>query len=242
MTNDPDAVQTGTSKPVDVDAKVRRAAAVDLAAVIIFFLACYASIRVLDPILRNGRGLAMVLAIAAYQFSFEGIAPLVIMGARRERFSDYGFTRGNIARSLALALLLAAINDLGMSWHAGALMWIPMRRQPVVRMSLALGFPQSLIGLALTVLTWGFFEGFFGVYFSRTFNQTFGHGGTGWLAPGVVAFALFNGLIHMTVGHGVEGFVSSFASGYAIAVIPAVTKNAWGTALVQTLTDSVGKL
>jgi hypothetical protein len=57
-----------------------------------------------------------------------------------------------------------------------------------------------------------------------------------------VAFALFNGLIHMTVGQGVEGFMFSFASGYAIAVIPAVTKNAWGSALVQTLTDAVGKL
>lgn len=242
MTNDPDSTQTGTSKPVDVDTKIRRAAAVDLALIIAFFVACYASMPVLAPILRNGRGLAMVFAIAAYQFSFEGVAPLLIMAIRRERFADYGLTRGNITQSLALGLLLAAIYDLAMSWHAGALLWVPMRRQPVVRMSLALGFPQSLIGLALTVFAWGFFEGFFGVFFARKFNQAFGHSGSGWFAPGVLAFALFNGLIHMTVGQGLEGFVNSFASGYVIAVIPAVTRNAWGSALVQTLTNSVGKL
>lgn len=69
VTSDPDSAQTGTSKPVDVDTKIRRAAAVDLALIIAFFVACYASMPVLDPILGNGRGLAMVFAIAAYQFS-----------------------------------------------------------------------------------------------------------------------------------------------------------------------------
>jgi len=34
----------------------------------------------------------------------------------------------------------------------------------------------------------------------------------------------------------------SFASGYAIAVIPAITGNAWGSALVQTVTNAVGRL
>jgi len=197
---------------------------------------------VLDPILRKGRGLAMVFAVASYQFMFEGVAPLVIMAIRRERFSDYGFTRRSAGRSVALGLVLSGIYDLSMSWHARALLWIPLRRQPAIHMSLAAGFPQCIAGLAVTVLAWGFFEAFFGVFFARKFNQAVGHGGDGWLAPGVLGFALFNGLIHLTVGQGIEGFVGSFASGYAIAVIPAVTKNAWGSSLVQTLTNAVGKL
>ncbi|HYM74794.1 MAG TPA: hypothetical protein VE377_02355 [Candidatus Dormibacteraeota bacterium] len=196
----------------------------------------------LDPILRKGRGLAMVFVLAAYQFTFEGVAPLVIMVVRRERFSDYGFTRRSAGRSCALGFALAIVYDLAMSWHAGSLMWIPLRRQPAVRMSLAAGFPQCVVGLAVTVVAWGFFEAFFGVYFARKLNQAVGHDGCGWLAPGVLGFALFNGLIHLTVGQGIEGFVGSFASGYAIAVIPAVTKNAWGSPLVQTLTNAVGKL
>jgi hypothetical protein len=241
MTQQNRAAQPIEQGPAETASKIRRASAVDLAIVIAFFLALYTSLPVLDPILRNGRGLAMVFAIAGYQFGFEGVAPLLVMAIRRERFSDYGFTRSKVARSLALGLALAAINDLAMSWHAHALMWIPMRRQPVVRMSLATGFPQCLAGLALTVLAWGFFEGFFGIFFARKCNLALGHSGSGWFSPGVLGFALFNGLIHLTVGQGIEGFVACFASGYAIAVIPAVTRNAWGGPLVQTLTDAVGK-
>jgi hypothetical protein len=58
----------------------------------------------------------------------------------------------------------------------------------------------------------------------------------------VLAFALFNGGIHLIVGQGIEGFITSFASGYAITVVPAVTENAWGGTLVQTLTNAVGSL
>ncbi|MFI5228330.1 MAG: hypothetical protein ACHQWU_04630 [Gemmatimonadales bacterium] len=59
-------------------------------------------------------------------------------------------------------------------------------------------------------------------------------------ADGVLAFALFNGAVHVIVGQGLEGFLSSFASGYAIAVIPSVTGNAYGALLVQTLTNAAG--
>lgn len=58
----------------------------------------------------------------------------------------------------------------------------------------------------------------------------------------MIGFALFHRLIHLTVHQGVAGFVGSFASGYAIAVIPGLTENARGSALVQTLTDAIGKL
>jgi len=36
--------------------------------------------------------------------------------------------------------------------------------------------------------------------------------------------------------------MTSFASGYAIAGVPAVKENAWGGTLVQALTNAVGKL
>ena len=99
---------------------------------------------------------------------------------------------------------------------------------------MAVGFPLSLAGLAVTVAAWGFFEGLFGVFFAAKLNQGFGRNGRGWLSPGAIGFALFNGLIHLTVHQGISGFVTCFASGYAIAVIPGVTGNAWGSALVQT--------
>ena len=66
----------------------RRTAAIDLAIAIAFFAVCYAVNPVLDPLLRHGRGLVMVLGAATYQFMFEGLALLLIMLVRHERFSD----------------------------------------------------------------------------------------------------------------------------------------------------------
>lgn len=39
------------------------------------------------------------------------------------------------------------------------------------------GFPLSLVGLDVTVTTWGFLEGFFGVFFAKKLNRAFGHNG-----------------------------------------------------------------
>ncbi len=101
---------------------------------------------------------------------------------------------------------------------------------------------MGLSGVFIVILVWGFFEAFFGVFFAKRVNQILDHSGKGWLAPGVLAFALFNGLLHAAIGQGVTGFLASFASGYGIAVIPAVTKNAWGSSVFQIATNAVGGL
>jgi len=220
----------------------RLSAVVDLAIVIVAFTACSLSVPFVNPILRQGHSLSTAFAAAAYQFLLEGLVPLTLMTLRREPFASYGLIRHNVAPSLALGLALALLYDLALSCYARTLLWIPLRRQPAVRMSLAAGFPLCIVGLAVTVLVWGFLEGFFGVYFSRKLNLALGHSGRGWFAPGTLAFALFNGGVHLIVGQGLQGFMFSFASGYAIAVVPAITGNAWGSTLVQTLTNAVGPL
>jgi hypothetical protein len=191
---------------------------------------------------RRMSGLAGVLMLAAFQFTAEGLVPLLLIAVRRERLSGFGFTSRNVGRSVAFAVILAAAYDLALSCHAGAWIWVPFRRHTVARMSLAAGFPWSLVALAAMVAAWGLLEAFFGVFFAKRVNQIFGHGGKGWLAPGALGFALFNGLLHFAIGQGIEGFVMSFGSGYAIGVIPAMADNAWGSTVFQTLTNSVGRL
>jgi hypothetical protein len=219
----------------------RFSATVDLAIALGVFTLGSLAVPFVNPLLRQGHGLFGAFTAATFQFVLEGLAPLTLMALRRERFSCYGLIRSSLGPSLALGLALAVVYDLVLSWHAGALLWIPLRRQPAVRMSLAAGFPHSLAGLAVTMFTWGFMEGFFGIYFARKVNVALGHHGSGLFAPGTLAFALFNGGVHLIVGQGFQGFVTSFASGYAITVVPAMTGNAWGGTLVQALTNAVGR-
>jgi hypothetical protein len=224
------------------DSRIRRKAAFDLAISLLVFAACSLCVPSLNPRLRSAQGFRFVLAMVLFQFSIEGVAPLTLMLARRESFSSYGFSWQRLGSSLWLGLLLALLYDIGVSVRAHALMWIPLRGQPAIRISLASGFPLNVTGITITVIIWGFLEGFFGIYFARKINVLLGHSGRGWLAPGVLAFALFNGGVHLIVGQGLEGVITSFVSGYAIAVVPAVTGNGWGGTLVQTLTNAVGNL
>jgi hypothetical protein len=233
-----DAVTTTPRAP----ATNRREAAIDLGVAVAVVLVTLALTPALIRVYRRHSGLAAVLVLAAFQFSAEGLVPLILMAIHRERFSDYGFHWRNIGKSVALAVLLAAVYDLALSLHAARWIWIPLRRHNAVRSSLAAGLPLSLVGLLVVIATWGFFEAFFGVFLAKKFNQLVGHCGTGWLAPGVLGFAVFNGLLHAAIGQGVAGFLTSFASGYGIAVIPAATKNAWGSSLFQTATNAVGRL
>jgi len=238
VTQDPiDTTRIPTTAPIS-----RRSATFDLAVVLGFFVALVVGEPLIDPILRHGHGLAGLFALASYQFALEGFAVLFILAFRREHLSEYGFTRINLCKSLALGLGLAVIYDLASSWNRGALLWIPLGRHTGIRMSLAAGLPWSFVGIAIAIAIWGFMEAFFGIFFARKLNLALGSSGRGWLSPGALGFALFNGIIHLALGQGIEGFAFSFASGYAIAVIPAVTGNAWGGALVQTLTNAVGKL
>lgn len=157
-----------------------------------------------NSLFRRMSGLAAVLMLAAFQFTAEGLVPLLLITIRRERLSGFGFTSRNAARSVAFAMVLAAAYDLALSFHAGTWIWVPLRRHTAVRMALAAGLPWSLVGLAAaTIAAWGLLEAFFGVFFAKRVNQMVGHGGKGWLAPGALAFALFNGLLHFAVGQGI---------------------------------------
>ena len=196
----------------------------------------------LIPVFRGLTGFAAVVALAVFQFAAEGLVPLIIIVVRGEHFSDYGFKWRKLGNSIALAMFLVVIYDLALSFHAGTWMWIPLRRHNAVRYSLAAGLPWGLSGLFIVIAAWGFFEAFFGVFFAKKLNEILGHVSTGWLAPGVLGFALFNGFLHAAIGQGLIGFLTSFASGYSIAVIPAVTENAWGSSLFQTATNAVGGL
>jgi hypothetical protein len=220
----------------------RFSAAVDLAIVVGVTLICGFNIPAISSVLKRLGGIREGLALALFQFIAEGLAVLVLLAVRRERLSDYGFAMHRLYNSLAIALVFTVANDAALSWHRAELVWVPLRRHLALRLSLAAQFPLNVIGLAATVAAWGFFEAFYGVFFANRLNRILARSGHGWLSPGALGFGVFNGLIHAGIGQGVYGFITSFASGYAIAVIPAITSNSWGSVLFQTLTNSVGRL
>lgn len=218
----------------------RSSAVVDLAIAVSVSLICGFSIPAITPAFKRLGGMREVFALALFQFTAEGLAVLLLLAIRREYLSNYGFSSRGVLKSVAIAMLFAMIYDAALSSRMGQPVWVPLRRHLAVRLSLASKFPLSLAGIVATVAAWGFFEAFYGVFFANRLNRIVGHEGHGWLTPGALGFGFFNGLIHAALGQGVSGFLGSFASGYAIAVIPAVAGNSWGSVVFQTLTNAVG--
>jgi hypothetical protein len=102
----------------------------------------------LNPRLRAGHGFQSVFVLAIFQFCAESLVPLALVAARRESFSFYGFSWKRLGRSLQLGVLLALLYDTGLSLHTHTLLWVPLRKQPAIRISLAAGFPLNLLGIA----------------------------------------------------------------------------------------------
>lgn len=127
-----------------------------------------------NSLFRGKSGLTAVLLLAAFQFAVEGLVPLILIAVRGERLSSFGFRLRNLGRSVVFAILFAAVNDLGLSWRAGAWLWVPLRRHSAMRLSLAAGFPLNIVGMTATVASWGFQEAFFGVFFAKRVNQALG--------------------------------------------------------------------
>ena len=140
----------------------RSRAIVDLVVSILVFAIVALSIPWLNPIIWRGHGIAPFFAACLYQFLIEGVAPLALMLVRGEKFSDYGFVRRGLLRSLALGFVLVALYDASLSVMSGSLDWIPLIRQPETRMALAAGLSFVLFAFPLEALNWGFLEGFFG--------------------------------------------------------------------------------
>lgn len=218
----------------------RTSAAVDLIILLTVFALGFLMVPSLNLFAGQYHGLLVVFAAAAMQFLVEGAAPLAVMAVRNEQFASYGFTRRKLVIALGMAVGTALLYDFAYSCMTREFLWIPFGRHGVLRMAASSGFFSAALGVPLVLLVWGFIEAFFGIYFAKKVNLALGHDGSGWNAPGVLAFAVFNGAIHWMLGQGVGGFVSSLATGYAVTAIPAMTENAWGGILVQVLTNAIG--
>lgn len=218
----------------------RTNAFVDLIVILTVFALGFLMVPSLNLFAGQYHGLLVVFAAAAMQFLVEGAAPLALMAVRNEQFSSYGFTRRRLGIALAMAVGMALLYDFAYSCIAREFLWIPFGHHGVLRLAVSSGFFSALLGVPMVLLIWGFIEAFFGIYFAQKVNQALGHDGRGWNAPGVLAFAVFNGAIHLLLGQGMGGFASSLATGYAITVIPAMTENAWGGIFVQVLTNAIG--
>ena len=114
--------------------------------------------------------LRVLLVGGLFQFGLAGLGITIVCIMRKEHFCSYGLR----AKGLALAILLSAVcvlPDFIYNLIAGNVhSWCPFLDVNTTRAVLASGFPSNLLGMLITAVCWGFFEGFNYVVISSKIN------------------------------------------------------------------------
>lgn len=180
------------------------------------------------------------------QFCTGGLGILIVIILRKESLKDYGISCKNIGKSVKFGLITAIVYIIFKSAASNTFLIIPMKKMANVQSALTLGFPFNILGIVLTFILWGVVEGFFYIALSKKIDNAVGIIPKNiWLSPGPIIFAVINeGLVHQGFFGGTD--ILQLAAGllvsYFIALIPRLTKNAWGGILLQTIQNGLGPL
>lgn len=114
--------------------------------------------------------------------------------------------------------------------------YLPFQSVWTTREVLSSGFPINVIGMLITAIAWGFFEGFNYVVISDKINRRYPSKNR-WLNWGAIACAVLCILIHGAIGVTAEGIiemVTIFLIVYGMVMVKEYTGNAWGCVFIFT--------
>ena len=99
---------------------------------------------------------------------------------------------------------------------------------------IASGFPVNVIGILITLLMWGFFEGFNYVVISDKINECYPSKNV-WVNWGAISCGVLCILVHGVIGVTVNDILemlSIFIIIYGMLLVKTITKNAWGCVFI----------
>jgi len=178
--------------------------------------------------------LLRLLLAASLQFGVAGFGITIISLLRKERFSIHGLNRYNILKSIVLCSLCFIPNIIYTYYNNGKILYFPFRQVLTTKEIIASRFPVNVIGMLITVLMWGFFEGFNYVVISDKINECYPSKNV-WINWGAISCGVFCILVHGVIGVTVNDILemlSIFIIIYGMLIIRTITKNAWGCVFI----------
>lgn len=172
--------------------------------------------------------LPRLLVNAAVQFGIAGAGITIVCLLRKERFTQFGLKRDNVLRAVG-GTILCFVPLVGCIVASGQFRGYQPFSILITADVLAAGPPLSLLGMALIVAVWGFFEGFNYAVISEKINRRY-PSKRPWLDYGAITCAIICVLLHPISFSpwGVAELVTSFAAIYGMLLVKKRTGNAWG--------------
>lgn len=174
--------------------------------------------------------LLRVIMGAVFQFGLAGLGIVVVSIFRKENILTYGLIKKRAVVSILLCTLCFTPYIIFMLSTGQITSYLPFQSVWTTQDVLSSGFPVNLIGMLITALAWGFFEGFNYVVISDKINRRYPSKNR-WLNWGAIACAVLCILIHGAIGITAEGILEMltvFIIVYGMLMVKEFTGNAWG--------------
>lgn len=178
--------------------------------------------------------LLRVLWSAAFQFGLAGLGIVMVSMIRKENLLTYGLNRKGAVLSVILCSLCFVPYMIFMLSTGQITSYLPFQSVWTTREVLSSGFPINVIGMLITAIAWGFFEGFNYVVISDKINRRYPSKNR-WLNRGAIACAVLCILIHGAIGVTAEGIIEMltiFFIVYGMLIAKKFTGNAWGCVFI----------
>ncbi|MFT3983057.1 MAG: hypothetical protein QM697_04075 [Lachnospiraceae bacterium] len=174
--------------------------------------------------------LLRVLLGAVFQFGLAGFGIVVVAIFRKENLLAYGLNKKRAFLSIFLCSLCFVPYLVFMLLTGQITSYLPFQSVWTTQAVLLSGFPVNMIGMLITAVAWGFFEGFNYVVISEKINRRY-PGKNRWLNWGAIVCTVLCILIHGAIGVTAEGIVEMLTIViivYGMLMVKEFTGNAWG--------------
>ena len=172
-----------------------------------------------------------------FQFGLAGLGITIVTIMRKESFLGHGLRLKGIGLAILLSIL-CCLPDFIYNLCAGNVHpWFPFSDVNTTGEVIARGFHYNVLGLLVTAVCWGFFEGFNYVVISDKINERWPSKNK-FFSWGALICAIMCVLIHGAVGVTPEAVIEMLCTMfliYGMLIVKNITGNAWGCILIFVL-------
>ena len=169
-----------------------------------------------------------LLLNAAIQFGVAGLRITIVYVLRKEKFTGFGLTLKNALKAI-IGPMICFIPSICCIFLSGQFSGYQPFSILITEDVIAAGIPFSIIGMALIIVVWGFFEGFNYAVVCEKIDRRY-PSKKKWLDYGALTCAVICILLHpfSTSFWGIVEILTTFIAIYGMLMVRKQTGNAWG--------------
>ncbi|MCX4352302.1 MAG: hypothetical protein OSJ60_11765 [Lachnospiraceae bacterium] len=175
----------------------------------------------------------LVIGVGA-QFGLAGLGITIVCILRKEKFQSFGLNTKNLLPALFLSLACCIPDFIYCVSSRNVHAWCPFWDVNTTPEVLKSGFPANVLGMLITAVCWGFFEGFNYVVIRDKLSELY-PSRYKFLDWGALICAIMCILVHGAIGVTpdavIEMVVTMFLI-YGMLLVRKLTGNAWGCVLI----------